>query len=190
MRKNNLKKNKRMTQKHGNFKKTKIAELLLKDGTKMEGESFGAEKSAMGEVVFATGMVGYPEALTDPSFRGQILVFTHPLIGNYGIPKKEILESDNIQITGLVVSNYIETPSHHSLEISLGEWLKKENVPALVIKDTRILAEKIREKGVMQGAIQIVKNFGSGKNKQKLRDKIKFEDPNKRNLVAEVSSKK
>jgi len=99
------------------------SKLILKDGSEFNGKSFGANKSVSGEVVFATGMVGYPEALTDPSFKGQILVLTYPLVGNYGVPKKEFWESDKIQISGLIVCNYIDTPSHHAMDITLGQWL-------------------------------------------------------------------
>ena len=158
--------------------KNKTAKLLLKDGTEYLGKSFGAEKNMSGEVVFATGMVGYPEALTDPSFRGQILVLTFPLVGNYGVPKKEFWESEKIQVSGLVVCNYIDTPSHCDMEKTLGKWLKEQKVPALEIKDTRGLTQKLRTEGVMLGGI----NFG--------KKKIKFDDPNERNLAAEVSTKK
>jgi carbamoyl-phosphate synthase small subunit len=150
----------------------------LKDGTEFEGKSFGAEKSMAGEVVFATGMVGYPEALTDPSFRGQILVLTYPLIGNYGVPKKEFWESQKIQVSGLVVCNYVDTPSHHAMQLTLGEWFKKEKVPLLQIKDTRALTQKLRSEGVSLGKIIV-----DGKN-------IPFKDSNLKNLVAEVSTKK
>ena len=152
------------------------AKLILKDGSIFTGNSFGAKKSIAGEVVFATGMVGYPEALTDPSFAGQILVLTYPLIGNYGVPKKELWESDRIQVSGLIVCNYIDTPSHHSMEKTLGKWLKDEGIPALEIKDTRALTQKLRNEGVMLGKIILGSN------------NLKFEDPNVRNLVAEVST--
>jgi carbamoyl-phosphate synthase small subunit len=154
------------------------SKLILKDGTKYEGKSFGASKSISGEVVFATGMMGYPEALTDPSFKGQILVMTYPLVGNYGVPDKSKWESEKIQVSGLVVSSYIDTPSHHDMKMTLAEWLKNEGVPALEIKDTRGITLKLRESGVMLGAIV---------NGNK---KIKLEDPNLRNLAAEVSVKK
>lgn len=157
--------------------KSKKAKLILKDGTFFEGTSLGAEKSVSGEVVFTTGMVGYPEALTDPSFRGQILVLTYPLIGNYGVPKKEFWESQKIQVSGLVVCNYVDTPSHHAMQLTLGEWFKKEKVPLLQIKDTRALTQKLRSEGVSLGKIII-----NNKN-------ISFADPNLRNLVAEVSTK-
>jgi carbamoyl-phosphate synthase small subunit len=155
----------------------KIIKLQFKDGSVYEGVSFGAECSVSGEVVFATGMVGYPEAITDPSFAGQILVMTYPLIGNYGVPDKSKWESEKIQITGLIVSTYNETPSHSTSTQTLAEWLKSENIPALEIKDTRALTQKLRMEGSKLG--KIVFN-----NK-----KINFEDPNERNLAAEVSTK-
>lgn len=153
------------------------SKLILKDGSEFSGSSFGARKSVSGEVVFATGMVGYPEALTDPSFRGQILVLTYSLVGNYGVPKKEFWESNKIQVAGLIVCNYIDTPSHYAMVMTLGEWLKQEGVPALEIKDTRGLTQKLRNEGVMLGKI-ILSN-----------DNIKFENPNLRNLVTEVSTR-
>jgi carbamoyl-phosphate synthase small subunit len=158
--------------------KNKNAKLILKDGAEFKGVSFGADKSMAGEIVFATGMVGYPEALTDPSFKGQILVLTFPLIGNYGVPKKEFWESSKIQVSGLIVCNYIDTPSHHAKEMTLGEWFKKEKLPLLEIKYTRALTQKLRSEGVSLGKIII-----GNKN-------IPFEDPNLKNLVAEVSTKK
>lgn len=152
--------------------------LVLKDGTGYEGASFGAQASISGEVVFATGMVGYPESLTDPSFRGQILVYTYPLIGNYGVPDKKFWESKGIQVAGLIVCNYNDTPSHYSSKQTLSQWLKKEKIPALEIKDTRGLTLKLRTHGVMLGAMSFADK------------KINFEDSNLRNLVAEVSCKK
>ena len=160
------------------MKNKNITKLILKDGSSFEGKNFGANKGVAGEVVFATGMVGYPEAFTDPSFKGQILVLTYPLVGNYGVPKKDFLESNKIQISGLVVCNYIDTPSHHESVETLSSWLKREGIPALEIKDTRMLTQKLRSEGVMLGKIE------NGKRK------INFEDPNLRNLVAEVSTKK
>jgi len=153
------------------------AKLILKDGTEYIGESFGANVSKPGEVVFATGMVGYPESLTDPSYRGQILVLSYPLIGNYGVPDKKTWESGKIQVAGLVVSGYIDTPSHHASKMSLGQWLKQEKVPALEIKDTRELVLRIREKGAILGKMEFDR-------------KVDFLDPNLRNLAAEVCVKK
>lgn len=155
-----------------------IGKLTLEDGSIFEGTSFGYETSVSGEVVFSTGMVGYPESLTDPSYLGQILIFTYPLIGNYGIPNKKYWESNGIKVSGLIVSNYIDTPSHYQSKMTLSSWFKKEKIPLLEIKDTRLLTQKIREKGTMLGKI-IFKN--NEKN---------FYDPNKENLVAKVSIKK
>ncbi len=160
------------------MKNKKVAKLVFKDGSIYEGISFGAEKSVAGEVVFATGMVGYPEAITDPSFAGQILVMTYPLIGNYGVPDKIKWESEKIQITGLIVSTYNETPSHATSTQTLAQWLKKEGIPALEIKDTRALTQKLRMEGSKLG--KIILNS----------EKINFDDPNTRNLAAEVSTKK
>lgn len=154
----------------------KKAKLILEDGTIFEGSSFGAEKPISGEVVFNTGMVGYPESLTDPSYKGQILTLTYPLVGNYGVPSKEHFESENIQINALVISDYSDDYHHWNARHSLQEWLKKENIPAIQGIDTRELTKKLREKGVMLGKIIFDED-------------IEIEDPNKKNLVAEVSTK-
>jgi|SRR6185369_4190432 len=150
--------------------------LILSDGTEIDGISFGKNQSIAGEVVFATGMTGYPQAFTDPSFKGQILVMTYPILGNYGVPERKLWESKNIQISGLIVSDYIETPSHFQSKMTLGQWFKDENLPLLQIKDTRFLTQKIREKGVMLGKIVIDKP-------------VDDYDPNLDNLVAQVSTK-
>ncbi len=151
--------------------------LVLEDGSQFEGLSFGSIVSVAGEVVFSTGMVGYPESLSDPSYKGQILILTYPLIGNYGVPEKIYWESNKIQISGLIVSNYIDTPSHYQSKQTLGQWLKDERIPALEISDTRFLTKHIRTKGVMLGKIVLDKD-------------IELYDPNKENLVAKVSTKK
>ncbi|MDR0982882.1 MAG: glutamine-hydrolyzing carbamoyl-phosphate synthase small subunit [Culturomica sp.] len=162
----------------------KKAKLVLEDGTVFEGTSFGYEKSVSGEVVFYTAMTGYPESLTDPSYKGQILVPTYPLIGNYGVPVKteenglpKFFESDKIHCTGLIISDYSFAYSHWNAEKSLGEWLKEEQVPGLFGIDTRALTKKLREHGSMLGKIVF-----SGED-------IDFYDPNKENLVAQVSTK-
>jgi carbamoyl-phosphate synthase/aspartate carbamoyltransferase len=128
-----------------------------------EGKSFGAERSVAGELVFQTGMVGYPESITDPSYRGQILVVTFPLVGNYGVPSRETrdpilpdlpahFEANEIHIAGLVVASYCgEDYSHYLAESSLGTWLKEQNVPAICGVDTRALTKRIREEGSMLG---------------------------------------
>src|ERR1700690_2127182 len=125
--------------------------LYLKDGTVFEGESFGAAVSTYGEVVFNTGMTGYIESLSDPSYAGQIVVLTYPLVGNYGVPDKKFFESGGMQIAGLVVSEYSENYSHHDAKESLAQWLKDSGVPALTGVDTRALTKKLREHGVMLG---------------------------------------
>lgn len=134
--------------------------LVLEDGTTLVGRSFGASRPVAGEVVFNTGMSGYVETLTDPSYRGQILVTTYPLIGNYGVPAprdpKSIArpyESGQIQVQGLVVQNYVEAYSHHAATRSLGEWLSSEGIPAITDIDTRTLTRKLREHGTMRGWI-------------------------------------
>ena len=149
-----------------------MAVLELIDGTKFEGTSFGAEKSVSGEVVFNTGMVGYVEALTDPSYKGQILVLTYPLIGNYGVGGD--WESDKIQVEALVISDYSLKYSHHEAIKSLSEWLKENNLPGIFGVDTRRLTKRLREGGAMLG--RLIFN-----------EEIDFSDPNKRNLVGEVS---
>ena len=154
-----------------------IGKLILADGTELVGESFGAQAGKSGEVVFTTGMTGYPQAFTDPSFGGQILVMTYPLIGNYGVPDKSLWESDKLQISGLIVSDYIDTPSHYQNKITLGTWLKSEKIPALIIKDTRFITQHLRQKGTMLGEI----NMGKPINRF---------NPNEINIVANVSTKK
>ncbi|KAF2765236.1 bifunctional carbamoylphosphate synthetase/aspartate transcarbamylase [Teratosphaeria nubilosa] len=142
--------------------------LELKDGENVlrfaEGRSFGAHRSVAGEVVFSTGMVGYPESITDPSYRGQILVITFPLVGNYGVPSREDrdalgdlpahFEAAQIHIAGLVVASYAgEEYSHHLAGSSLGQWLKEQNVPAVCGVDTRALTKRLREKGSTLGRL-------------------------------------
>ncbi len=152
------------------------AKLILSDGTTYEAQSYGAPRSIAGEVVFSTGMVGYPESLTDPSYKGQILIMTYPLIGNYGVPDPSHWESDKIMASGLVVSNYNDTPSHYQSQKTLAKWFQDENLPFLEVKDTRALAQKLRDKGTMLGKIIIDKN-------------IPDYDPNTDNPVAQVSTK-
>ncbi len=150
--------------------------LYLEDNSVFEGESFGANVPMTGEVVFSTGMTGYVESLTDPSFAGQILVCTYPLIGNYGVPLATMFESDKIHVAGLVVTEYSEKYSHHDAVQSLASWLKANKVPAITGVDTRAITKKLRERGVMLGAL------GNEKPSE-------FVDPNRLNLVAKVSPK-
>jgi carbamoyl-phosphate synthase small subunit len=132
--------------------------LVLEDGTILPGKSFASARTVAGEVVFNTAMTGYVESLTDPSYRGQILVLTYPLQGNYGVPPPRKpgsidrpYEASKIQVQGLVVQNYVPTHSHHAGTRSLGEWLASEDVPGITGIDTRTLTRKLREKGTMRG---------------------------------------
>ncbi|MFA7309547.1 MAG: glutamine-hydrolyzing carbamoyl-phosphate synthase small subunit [Candidatus Paceibacterota bacterium] len=150
--------------------------LFLEDGTVCEGTSFGADRPVAGEVVFSTGMTGYVESLTDPSFAGQIIVCTYPLVGNYGVPRAADFESERIQAAGLIVSEYSTEYSHHDARHSLQMWLKTSRIPALTGVDTRALTKRLRERGVMLGHIS--------KN-----EPTEFPDPNRENLVAKVSIK-
>lgn len=132
--------------------------LVLEDGTVLHGRSFGAHREVAGEVVFNTGMSGYVETLTDPSYRGQILVTTYPLQGNYGVPEGRPhgtidppFESDHVQVQAMVCVHHAAHPSHHASARSLGQWLKDEGVPGIELVDTRALTRKLREHGTMQG---------------------------------------
>ncbi|MFC2130682.1 glutamine-hydrolyzing carbamoyl-phosphate synthase small subunit [Bacteroidota bacterium] len=158
--------------------------LILEDGSEYSGKSFGYEGSSAGEVVFNTAMTGYPESLTDPSYKGQILTLTYPLIGNYGVPEYVIenglakdFESDTVHISGLVISDYSHKYNHWNAAKSLGDWLKEHKVPGIYGIDTRALTKHLREKGVALGKIIFENN------------EIDFYDPNKDNLVAMVSCK-
>ena len=131
------------------------ATLILDDGTRFCGHSFGAFRNIGGEVVFNTAMTGYPESLTDPSYAGQILVLTYPLIGNYGVPANDLWESTQIYAEALIVSDYSEAFSHWNGKESLGDWLKREQRPAITGIDTRALTWLLRERGVMMGRIEI-----------------------------------
>lgn len=163
----------------------KQAKLTLEDGTVFTGKSFGSEKAVAGEVVFYTGMTGYPESLTDPSYTGQILVSTYPMIGNYGVPVNRMengvhahYESDKLHITALIISDYSFEYSHWNAEKSLSAWLKEWDVPGVFGIDTRALTKILREKGSMLGKIEFDDQ------------PIDFYDPNKENLVAIASCSK
>ena len=158
------------------------AKLILEDGNIFEGKLFGFHKSIAGEVVFNTGMVGYPETLTDPSYKGQILVMTYPLIGNYGIPPMkdadaipEYFESSRIQVQALIVSEESESYSHWNAVESLDDWLKRFEVPGLLGIDTRRLTKILRERGTMLGKIE------TGKKK------IAYYDPDIEDLISKVT---
>lgn len=157
--------------------------LELQDGTVFHGNLFGYPISSAGEVVFNTAMTGYPESITDPSYKGQILVLTYPLIGNYGVPDNIIedqlskfYESEKIQVAGLVISDYSAEHHHWNARKSLSDWLIEHQIPGIFGVDTRSLTKLLREQGTMLG--KIVCNDSD----------IAFTDPNQENLVAQVST--
>ena len=161
---------------------SKNVKLVLENGMEFSGISFGYEGSVAGEVVFNTAMTGYPESLTDPSYKGQILVATFPLIGNYGVPGKEtehsmlkFYESDRIAVKAFVVSDYSEEYSHWNAKESLSDWLKLQQIPGISGIDTRELTQVLRESGTMLGKIVFDEQD------------VEWYDPNKDNLVAQVS---
>ena len=161
------------------------AKLILENGMEFSGYSFGNNKSSAGEVVFNTAMTGYPESLTDPSYKGQILVATYPLVGNYGVPGRETeldllkhYESAKIAVQGFIISDYTEEFSHWNAEQSLGDWMKKQKVPGIYGIDTRELTQVLRESGTMLGKIVF-----NGED-------FDWYDPNKDQLVAQVSPTK
>ncbi|KAJ5431562.1 ATP-grasp fold subdomain 1 [Penicillium cf. griseofulvum] len=184
----------------------RLVSLELADGTVYQGYNFGAEKSVSGELVFQTGMVGYPESITDPSYRGQILVVTFPLVGNYGVPSHDEMcellkdlpkhfESSQIHIAALVVASYAgEDFSHFLAKSSLGDWLKSEGIPAMHGVDTRALTKHLRQTGSMLGRMLLQKSGASpevagtaGVDWKSYFEETEWVDPNTKNLVAEVS---
>ncbi|XP_074642725.1 carbamoyl-phosphate synthase [ammonia], mitochondrial-like [Tubulanus polymorphus] len=165
---------------------SKKAHVVLEDGRRIPGYSFGCEKSTAGEIVFNTGLVGYPEALTDPSYRGQLLTLTYPIVGNYGVPDTKTLdkhglhryiESDRIHVSGLIVQDYSHEHSHWNSNKSLSDWLKEEGIPGLYGIDTRMLTKIIRDMGTLLGKIEYEN------------DPIDLVNPNLRNLMDDVSTK-
>ena len=162
----------------------KEVQLILDDGSRFSGYSFGYDKPVAGEVVFNTAMTGYPESLTDPSYSGQMMVLTFPLVGNYGVPRQTFeanglstfLESEKIHAEAIIVSDYSENYSHWNAVESLGDWLKKEKIAGITGIDTRALTKLLREKGSMKGKI-VFEN----------ENEIDFVDPNLINQVARVS---
>ena len=164
----------------------RTVQLLLDDGSVFHGKSFGYEKATAGEVVFNTAMTGYPESLTDPSYSGQLMVLTYPLVGNYGVPPRTFeanglatfMESEKIHAEAIIVSDYSFEYSHWNAVESLGSWLKDEKVAGIYGIDTRELTKLLREKGSMKGKIV----FDAA-------DEIDFVDPNLINQVDIVSCK-
>ena len=184
----------------------KLVTLETQDGVAIQGYSFGADVEAAGELVFQTGMVGYPESITDPSYEGQILVITYPLVGNYGVPDRNLMdevvksipkyfESNKIHVSGLVVAHYTEEYSHYLATSSLGAWLKEQNVPAIYGVDTRSLTKKLREKGSTLGRFCLIKDSVdvdaalADSEWQKNFNIPNWINPNVENLVAKVSTK-
>ena len=148
----------------------------------VQGYCFGARRSVSGEVVFNTGMIGYPESLTDPSYHGQILVLTYPLIGNYGVPGDErednllkYFESERIHVEGLIIADYSVNYSHWNAKKSLSEWMSQHDIPGIFNVDTREITKKLRMKGTMLG--KIVQG----------NERVTLHDPSKRNIAADVS---
>ena len=165
----------------------------MEDGTTYHGLGFGAPREVTGEVVFNTGMTGYTESLTDPSYAGQILVQTYPLIGNYGVPGKErrdehgfpySMESESPQVEGYVISTLAGSPSHWAADRSLEQWLEAEGVPGMAGLDTRMLTKKLRTRGVMLGVLKVAEEI----QEDELAGKIgEIPDPSKTDLVKGVS---
>jgi carbamoyl-phosphate synthase small subunit len=172
------------------------AVLLLEDGSIFSGFGFGAATQVSGEVVFSTSMVGYPEALTDPSYNGQILTLTYPLVGNYGVPTRDsenmllkYFESDSIKVKGLIVHELCKYPSHWQSRESLDEWLMEESVPGIWGIDTRKLVKKLRLNGVMRGLLEVCEEDDEPDLKKLRRQMKSIQDPNSRDLVGEVTIK-
>ncbi|MBD3235793.1 MAG: glutamine-hydrolyzing carbamoyl-phosphate synthase small subunit [Candidatus Eisenbacteria bacterium] len=177
--------------------------LELEGGESFPGTFFGGVHACHGEVVFNTGMVGYVESLTDPSYRGQILTLTYPLIGNYGVasfaPTSSCFQSDGIQVRALIVSSYTETHSHRDGELSLGDWLRAEGIVGLAGVDTRELTRLLRNRGTMLGRIRItdarpglVDDAGVARHAitaAACEHRSAIPDPNATHLVAEVSTR-
>ncbi|CAG8720903.1 1806_t:CDS:2, partial [Acaulospora morrowiae] len=167
------------------------AAIQFKTGQVFHGTSFGSQRSVSGEAVFTTSLVGYPESMTDPSYRGQILVFTQPLIGNYGVPGlfrdqyglSKYFESDRIQCEGIVVNDYATRYSHWTAVESLGEWCARHGVPIISGVDTRAIVHLLRDQGST-----LAKLVTGGEAENEDFSNIHFSDPNERNLIAEVST--
>ncbi|QVM11204.1 Multifunctional pyrimidine synthesis protein CAD [Coccidioides posadasii str. Silveira] len=166
------------------------ATFTIRDGPVFHGKSFGAKKNISGEAVFTTSLVGYPESLSDPSYRGQILVFTQPLIGNYGVPSAEkdengllkYFESPSLQAVGVVVADVAEKYSHWTAVESLSEWCIREGVPAISGVDTRAIVTYLREQGSSLAKISVGEEYDADQDEA-------FVDPEQINLVAKVSTK-
>jgi carbamoyl-phosphate synthase small subunit len=179
-----------------NSSKKKKAILVLEDGTIFHGHGFGASRKITGEVVFSTGMVGYPEALTDPSYKGQILTLTYPLVGNYGVPSNDLnyglplyFESGQIQTSGLIIHELCMDPFHWASTRTLDKWLLDEGVPGIYGIDTRRLTKKLRTHGVMLGILQVCEEDEEPNVDELLKEAKAIPDPNLTDLVKEVAVK-
>ena len=158
------------------------AYLLLEDGTRIDGDAVGAPLDACGEVVFTTAMSGYQEAVTDPSYRGQILVFTYPLVGNYGV-SAAAQESDEVQVRGIVMREGVDRADTAGAEGGWLSWMRERGIPALSGVDTRALVRHIRDKGAMRGGI-----FAAGVPEPRARERVQAEPPmHGRDLACEVT---
>nr|MDO8079813.1 glutamine-hydrolyzing carbamoyl-phosphate synthase small subunit [Candidatus Freyarchaeota archaeon] len=174
------------------------AVLALEDGSYFVGTGFGATGKVHGEIVFNTGMVGYPEVLTDPSYHGQILVLTYPLLGNYGVPSLNVFdrwkipkffESGSVKVNGFVVHECCDKPHHWESTQTLSEWLEKENIPGLQGIDTRMLTKKLRVHGVMLGVLEVFAEGIEPNLDRLIKEARQVPDPNKLDLVADVTCK-
>ena len=176
--------------------KKKKAILVLEDGTLFIGKGFGATGRTSGEVVFSTGMVGYPEALTDPSYKGQILNLTYPLVGNYGVPPNDLsfglplyFESERIQTSGLIIHELCNEPYHWASTRTLDKWLQDEGIPGISGLDTRRLTKKLRTHGVMLGILKVCEPEEEPNINALLNEAKAIPDPNLTDLVNEVAVK-
>ncbi|WXG40988.1 MAG: glutamine-hydrolyzing carbamoyl-phosphate synthase small subunit [Candidatus Freyarchaeum deiterrae] len=174
------------------------AVLVLEDGSYFVGTGFGATGKVHGEVVFNTGMVGYPEVLSDPSYHGQILTLTYPLVGNYGVPSCDafdrwnipnFFESDGVKVNGFVVHECCDKPHHWESKQNLSEWLENENIPGLQGIDTRMLTKKLRVHGVMLGLLEVFDEGVEPNLDNLIKAARHVPDPNNSDLVAEVTCK-
>ncbi len=176
--------------------KNKKAVLVLEDGALFNGYGFGATQKTTGEVVFSTSMVGYPEALTDPSYKGQILTLTYPLVGNYGVPPYDLnlglplyFESERIQVQALVIHELCEQPYHWASTRTLDKWLMDEGIPGIYGVDTRQLTKKLRIHGVMLGILQVCETGEEPNIDGLLQEAKNIPDPNLTDLVKQVTVK-
>jgi carbamoyl-phosphate synthase small subunit len=178
------------------LQETGKAVLVLEDGSTFVGSGFGAPKKVSGEIVFSTSMVGYPESLTDPSYKGQILTFTYPLVGNYGVPPYDkengvlkYFESDDIKVTGFVVHELCKNPFHWASTRTLDQWLKDEDVPGIYGIDTRKLTKKLRVKGVLLGILKVCEADEEPDLPKLLKEVKNVQDPNFTDLAKQVTVK-